>query len=93
MNQLDTDQIASGIAEFLRIETNFHDPSLINQQTRLLEMGILDSLAIISLVNYCEETYGCQIDANDLREEFLETPLALAKMVFCLRSKAQVDKH
>lgn len=87
MNQPDSNQVALGIAEFLRTETNFHDPSLIHERTRLLELGILDSLAIMSLVAFCEKAYGCQIEPNDLTEEFLESPLALATLVVRLASR------
>jgi acyl carrier protein len=87
MNQLSRKEVADAIVEFLRKETNFNDPTLINESTRLQELGIIDSLMMMSVVAYCEESFGCHIRADDLTEESLEHALALADLVLRLASK------
>lgn len=81
------EQIASGIVEFLRRETNFDDKSGISEGTRLAELGLLDSLMMLSLVTFCEERFGCQIQPDDLTEESTESPLALADLVVRVTSR------
>jgi len=81
MNSLNRDEIATRIVEFLRKETNLDDPTLITESTKLLELGIIDSLMVMSLVAYCEELYGCHFGADDWTEESLENPLNLADLV------------
>ena len=81
MNAQDRDEIAARIVEFLRKETNFDDPTLINESTKLLEVGIIDSLMVMSLVAHCEELYGCHFRADDLTEESLDNALNFADLV------------
>lgn len=82
-------EIADAIVMFLRTETSLADPSLINASTRLLEMGIIDSLMAMSIVAFCEERYQCQIMADDLTEESFESALAFAELVLRLNSESQ----
>ena len=82
MNQESTvDEMARAIAQYLRTEANFSDPSLIGETTKLFELGVVDSLMIVSLIGYCEQTFGCQISPDELTEENLESPLALARLL------------
>lgn len=81
MDSLSRNEVAAAIVEFLRTETNFDDPALINDRTKLLELGIIDSLMMMSLVAYCEELYGCHFNADDLTEERLDNALNLADLV------------
>ena len=85
MSQMSRNEVANAIVAFLRKETNFDDLALINESTRLLELGIIDSLMMMSVATYCDESFGCHIRPDDLTEESLENALALADLV--LRSK------
>jgi acyl carrier protein len=80
-NPITRNEAARLIAEFLRKETNFKDPALIHENTRLFDLGIVDSLMIVSLVAYCETTFGCLLPPDRLTEENLASPLALAALV------------
>jgi acyl carrier protein len=86
MSSLNRNKVAAAIVEFLREETNFNDPSLINESTRLLEIGVIDSLILMSLVAYCEDLYGCRIRPDDLTGESLENALALADLILQVRA-------
>jgi acyl carrier protein len=81
MNLQNRNEVAAEIVEFLRTETNFDDPTLINESTKLLELGIIDSLMIMSLVAHCEDLYACHFKADDLTEENLGNALNLADLV------------
>jgi acyl carrier protein len=89
MNSLSRNEVAGAIVEFVRKETNFDDPALINESTRLLELGIIDSLMTVLVVAYCEESYGCHIGAEDLTEDSLENALALADLVLRVQSASE----
>lgn len=91
MNQLSRNEVADAIVEFLRKETNFDDPALINESTRLMESGIIDSLMMMSVVAYCQESFRCDIGPYDLTEESLENALAIADLVLRVRSVSGVS--
>lgn len=90
MNSLSRNEVAAAIVGFLRTETNIDDPALITVGTQLLELGIIDSLMMMSLVNYCEELYGCHFRADDLTEENLGNALNLADLVLRARSASEL---
>jgi acyl carrier protein len=79
-------EVAATIVEFLRKETNFNDPALINESTRLLETGVVDSLILMSLVAHCEDVYGCHIQPDDLTEDSVGSALNLADLVLRIQS-------
>ncbi len=66
MSQMSRNEVANAIVAFLRKETNFDDLALINESTRLLELGIIDSLMMMSVATYCDESFGCHIRPDDL---------------------------
>lgn len=80
-------EIAESIAGFLRTETNLLDPTLLNQNTNLFQSGLVDSLMMVSLIGFCEQTFECELRPEDLVEENLETPFALAKLLSASRAQ------
>ena len=42
------------------------DPKNLTDDTELKESGILDSLSTLKLVTFLEETFGVELEANDL---------------------------
>jgi acyl carrier protein len=45
------------------------DPGELSYSTRLLEDGILDSLATLTVVTFLEETYGIKVEAHEANED------------------------
>lgn len=47
----------------------------------LLSSGLLDSLGLVSMVSWIEDTYGVAIDVMDIVMENFETPNAIAELI------------
>ena len=57
------------------------DPAQLDELTNLIEEDILDSLGIMSLVEFIEERYGLDIDPAEIEIENFETLAAIASLV------------
>ena len=53
----------------------------ITPQTRLLEADILDSIALVGLVQFLESEFGLEIPDQDLVPELFETPASIADYI------------
>jgi acyl carrier protein len=53
----------------------------ITPQTRLLDADILDSIALVGLVQFLESEFGLEIADHDLVPELFETPTSIADYV------------
>ena len=51
------------------------------ENTNLFELGILDSLLIVSLVVFVEDEFACSLDYDELTEENLCCLSAIANLV------------
>ena len=78
--QLSTTEAA--IRTFL-VEDVFYDRDLsdLGANDSLLEKGLLDSLAILKTVTFCEEQFGIAIPDEDVLPDHFESVRAIAKLV------------
>lgn len=58
-----------------------HVPFPINDQTPLIDDGILDSLGIFSLLDFIEEHLGAVVDPEEITFENFETLPAIERMI------------
>ena len=70
------------IREFLTTEV-FYDKDLadLGMEDSLLERGLLDSLAILKTVTFCEEQFGITIPDAEVLPDHFETVRAIAQLV------------
>lgn len=70
------------VRQFL-IEDVFYDKDLkdLGPEDSLLEKGLLDSLAILKTVTFCEEQFGITIPDEDVLPDHFESVRAIAKLV------------
>jgi acyl carrier protein len=73
-------EIVDVVRSFLA-ETHSDQVNSIQEDTDLLEMGILDSLLIVSMVVFLEERFGCPLDIEDLTEENFSSLSAIANLI------------
>lgn len=75
-------EIQEGVRNFLITEV-FYDKALGANalQPNDTLVGLLDSLGIMRVVNFCEETYGIQIPDTDILPEHFETISAIAELI------------
>jgi acyl carrier protein len=79
----------STIREFL-IRDVFYDRDLANLKPdeSLLERGLLDSLSILKIVTFCEESFGISIPDTDVLPDHFDSIRAIARLVERRRKKA-----
>ena len=81
-NTLDREQAAfDSIKEFLAGSTALGGDDEIRREMQLLESGILDSLGILQLVTFLNDSLGIEVDDEDFVTENFETIGSLARFV------------
>jgi len=78
---MDKAEIADEIRQFVARESNIADDSLLGDNVDLFSDGILDSLMVVSLVSFCEERFGWQLNGQEFSEEDLRTIAGLATLI------------
>ena len=76
------DPIEQAVHDFL-IEDVFagRDVDSLRPDDSLFDLELLDSIAIIKTVTFCEETFGILIPDEDVLPEHFESVRAIAKLV------------
>jgi acyl carrier protein len=57
------------------------DPSQLADDTPLFTSGIIDSIRMLKLVSFLEESFGVIIEAHELGADYLDTPALIASLV------------
>jgi acyl carrier protein len=78
---MDKTEIADEIRQFVARESNIADDSLLGDDVDLFSDGILDSLMVVSLVSFCEERFGWQLNGQEFSEEDIRTISGLATLI------------
>jgi len=65
------------------------DPDMLTPTTPLVSTGVLDSLAMLRLVNFLEQEFGVRIEAYEADEEHFDTLEAICGMI---RAKEAGDR-
>ena len=73
-------KIASTVRDFLS-ETHPDEVSIIQDDTNLFEIGILNSLLIVSMVVFLEDSFDCFLDHEDLTEENFNSLAAISHLI------------
>jgi acyl carrier protein len=94
MPELSHATIADKLKQFIATESGLGDTVNIDQETKLLKEGILDSLMIMSVIGFCEREFGCSFAPDEVGEEDFGTIKALSTRVralSCCRAKAETE--
>ena len=78
----------TAIRQFL-VEDVFYDRDLsaLGLDDSLLAKGLLDSMAILKTVTFCEEQFGITIPDQEVLPDHFESVRAIAKLVERVRRK------
>ncbi len=80
-----TDVIAS-LKTFFQTEL-LEGSGEVDEQTQLIELGLIDSMSIVLLLGFASKTYGVEIPVNELTPAQLGTLPAIADLI--LKTKGQ----
>jgi acyl carrier protein len=59
----------------------FDSPDTLTPDYRLIDKGVLDSIAIFEMVSFLEDSYGIEVEDKELATENFESLRAIAKLV------------
>lgn len=77
------------IREFLVHEVFYdQDLSTLRPDESLLARGLLDSLAILKIVTFCEETFGITIPDTEVLPDHFDSIRSIGRLVEMRRAKA-----
>jgi acyl carrier protein len=74
-------EIFQALRQFIVEHSNLEDDTILQEDTDLFEVGVLDSLMAVSLVSFCEERFSCEIDLSELSQENFSSLNTLVKFV------------
>ncbi|HEY6866838.1 MAG TPA: acyl carrier protein [Candidatus Eisenbacteria bacterium] len=79
----------AAIREFL-VRDVFYDQDLstLRPDESLLARGLLDSLAILKIVTFCEETFGITIPDTEVLPDHFDSIRSIGRLVEMRRAKA-----
>ena len=72
--------VESTVRQFLRGELG-KDESSVGPDDSLLESGTIDSMGVLQLVAFLENTYAVKVDDEDLMPENFDTISAIAAFI------------
>jgi acyl carrier protein len=85
MDDNDIQLVQSKLLSYLRGQVGVGEE--IDEQTDLLERGVLDSLLITDLVAMIHRSFGVELTAYDISPRHLSTVAAMARLVHDKRGK------
>lgn len=77
LNQVVLDALRDYVGREL-LEGNDAD---LDPTTRLIELGIIDSLAAVSLIAFVQERFGVEVPLEELTEDNLQTLTSITAMI------------
>lgn len=84
--EISKERIERDVREYLLREfLPGRDPSSLTPETELMAQGLLDSISVIRLVAYLEETYGIELEPHEYSADFLGTTALIADTVAAKR--------
>lgn len=78
MTEVNREQIIEKLKEFISNESGVQ---AINEQTKLVATGVLDSLLIVTIISYCEREFQCAFGPDEFEEQHFETIVTLADQI------------
>jgi acyl carrier protein len=81
--------VADKVAAFLSDAHGLSEKEVPGSETSLLQSGLIDSLGMMELVAFLEQTFEVHIEDEDLVPENFETISAIARLVESKRDRDQ----
>jgi len=76
-----TDQIIAQLAAFIADEIIFQPDRVIEPGAALISSGLIDSLSLVDLSLFIEDTFGIQIDDTELNADSFDTLDQLSSLI------------
>ena len=71
-------EILNKLHEFIVSNSDGVNLNIVDNDTNLIDAGILDSLLMVMLVTFCEEEFQLEIDTDEITEENFESLKTIA---------------
>ena len=78
------EDIVTRLSDYVRVELLEDEGRELNEETPLLQWGILDSIGIVNLLAFIEEDFGIEVPDDGVRPEYFENLGKLSDMLIGL---------
>lgn len=78
---MDKNSMHNQILAYIQEELIYDLDSAFNSETELLDSGLLDSMAAVQLVGFCEDEFNVEFLPEDLTLENFSTVSAVAELI------------
>ncbi|MDH3457217.1 MAG: acyl carrier protein [Gemmatimonadota bacterium] len=75
------ESIATRVIEYLSEAKGLSGEEQVSADTSLIRSGLVDSLGMEELIRFLEESFGIQVEDEDLMPENFETATSIASLV------------
>jgi len=75
------DEITGKITEFVRKLSQLNETDALDQDTKILSLGYIDSFNILAIINFIEEEFKIKIDTSNIMLEQFDSIGDIARMV------------
>ena len=76
-----TNEIIAQLAEFIAMEIIHQPDYLIEPEEAIISSGLIDSLSLVDLSLFIEDTFGVQIDDTELNADSFDNLDQLSSMI------------
>ena len=83
---LNPQAVVQQIAAFVKDQFNVREPSQIDQNMELFREGIVDSMGVLTLMRFLEQTFQIQIEPREMLVENFATIAAMREFVLAKKS-------
>jgi acyl carrier protein len=82
MQSVPTDGILSTVRGYIRQNFLYAKPDLVLADDRaLLEQGVIDSMGVIELIEFLQDSFGIRVEDDEITEDNLGSIAAIARYV------------
>ncbi|MGC2193646.1 MAG: acyl carrier protein [Terriglobales bacterium] len=78
----------SSIKNFIRTELIYDDEKDFDENTNLIERGIVDSMSLVRLISFLEENYEIQVQDEDIVPENFSSLAKISNFIAERRKRA-----
>jgi clorobiocin biosynthesis protein CloN5 len=89
--QMDADDIKKGLEGFIVEQLLDGDAGDLDEDTPLLELGVVDSTAMVSLLTFIQTRFGVTVPDDKVSPRHFKSIRALQQLILSVAAEAKAD--
>jgi acyl carrier protein len=74
-------KIPAIIIDFIKDESGLDGDNIVQSSTNLFDAGVLDSMMIIAVISFLEDTFDCILEIDELNMENFQSVDSISELV------------